>query len=125
MMTDDMLQDGDLVEIYWNLHKDCFSVRRKGKVVDYLYGDDYLTLTDVEFVVQKAGRERVLREKRKNVHAFVRGTIRFSEDCATQQKATYNPYFMDSFYTKLGGNITPVHKARSATLTDHTVYINP
>mgnify|MGYP003121829806 FL=1 len=124
-MTNDELQDGDRVEVYWNLHKDCFSVRKNGRVVDYLYGRDYLTLTDVKFVVQPAGRERVLREGKKNVHAFVRGTVSFSSPVAYQQKASYNPYKMGSFFTKFGGNCTPISSARRATLTDAGVYINP
>lgn len=65
------------VEIYWNLHLNLFSVRAlegraKGKVI--AHARDVL-VRDPQFVVQKAGRERVLREGRKNVHAFVRGQL--------------------------------------------------
>ena len=126
MNSEDSIKDGDRVEVYWNLHKDCFSVRKNGRVVDYLYGgEDYLTLTDVKFVVQPAGRERVLRERKKNVHAFVRGTVSFSSPVAYQQKVSYNPYKMGSFFTKFGGNCTPVFSAKRATLSDQRVTINP
>ena len=67
------LKYGDKIEVYRNLHKNCFSVRHKGKVVGYLYDDEQLALTNVKFVVQPAGRAKVLRENKKNVHAFVRG----------------------------------------------------
>ena len=67
------LKYGDKIEVYRNLHKKCFSVRHKGKVVGYLYDDEQLALTNVKFVVQPAGRAKVLRENKKNVHAFVRG----------------------------------------------------
>ncbi len=65
------------VECYFNLHKHVFSVRAlegpdKGKVI--LHASNVL-LKDVSFVVQKAGREKVLRTGQKNVHAFVRGTL--------------------------------------------------
>lgn len=59
--------------IHWNLHKHCFSVvdTKTGRVVEHTNGPVYME--DVQFVVQPAGRARVLREQRKNVHAFVRG----------------------------------------------------
>jgi hypothetical protein len=60
------------VEVYYNLHKKCFSIRHKGIVISHA---NTVKLADVTFVVRKAGRERVLREKKKNVHAFVRGNL--------------------------------------------------
>jgi len=54
--------------IYRNLHKDCFSVRYKGKVIAH---STSLLATGVTFSVSQAGRERVLREKKKYVHAYV------------------------------------------------------
>lgn len=36
---------------------------------------DTVTLSDAEFVVNESGRQRVLKEKSKNVHAYVRGKI--------------------------------------------------
>jgi len=67
------LKYGDKIEVYRNLHKKCFSVRHKGKVVGYLHDNEQLALTNVKFAVQPAGRAKVLRENKKNVHAFVRG----------------------------------------------------
>ena len=60
------------VEVYWNLHKKIWSVRHKGRVVGHMKTVD---LYNVEWVVQPAGRRRVLQEGRKNVHAFARGYI--------------------------------------------------
>jgi hypothetical protein len=62
------------VEVYWNLHRNLFSIRAlsgpmKGRVIGHAHK---VILEDVAFVVREAGRQRVLREKRKNVHAFVR-----------------------------------------------------
>ncbi len=58
--------------VYRNLHKGGYSVRRYGHV---LYVADSLWLQGVDFKVSEAGRQRVLREKRKNVHAYCTTTF--------------------------------------------------
>jgi hypothetical protein len=88
---------GNRVEVYFNLHKKVFSVRDKKtkKVIAHVNNID---LGDVTFKVSKAGRERVLKEKRKNVHAFVEGTILAYETlCSDMVGITYNPYLYESF----------------------------
>ena len=85
------------VEVYRNLHKKCWSVRQGGKVKVHT---SYICLQDVKFVVQPAGREKVLREQKKNVHAFVKGYLisaktvnRLNKDIdMTRAAVTYNPY---------------------------------
>ena len=89
------------VEVYRNLHKNCYSVRaltgkNKGRVIDYVQS---ITLKDAKFVVQPAGRDRVLREKRKNVHAFVRGHIT-DEPFKNGTPVKYDPYLTDAFIFK-------------------------
>ena len=60
------------VEVYRNLNNGRLSIRdAKTKLV--IGHADRVKLLDVTFHVSQAGRERVLREKRKNVHAVVRG----------------------------------------------------
>lgn len=55
--------------IYRNLHTDNgFSVRYRGRVVAVVYT---AIVRDATFKVNESGRQRVLREGRKNVHAFV------------------------------------------------------
>ena len=63
------------VEVYFNLHKKLFSVRSvaTGRVMFHTYE---VCIDNPKFVVRKAGRDKVLRERKKNVHAFVRGDIR-------------------------------------------------
>jgi len=95
------------VECYYNLHKRTFSVRAlsgpdKGHVI--LHGDS-VSLTEAEFIVQPAGRAKVLREGRKNVHAFVRGTLApellaMPLDAA---RITYNPFKADYFFERNSG----------------------
>jgi hypothetical protein len=93
-------------KVYFNLHKKCLSVQYKGKVIDHAKS---ICLKDVEFKVSQAGRSRVLREKRKNVHAFVVGDIslnrppmyylrKYSEKYTEfERRVTYNPYKYNSF----------------------------
>lgn len=83
------------VRVYRNLHKQCYSVQQKGRVVAHT---ETLCLRDVQFIVQPAGRDRVRREGRKNVHAFSKGIIVPGvEWLKNPRKAMYNPYKFDTF----------------------------
>jgi len=110
------------VFVYFNLHKKCFSVKaldgeNKGKVVQHT---DNVVLLLPEFKVSEAGRQRVLREKRKNVHAGVVGWYNSAVDVAkigNAYKTTnvrYNPYVYSSF---VDSNEKPIHIAATAHLT--------
>ncbi len=88
-------------EVYWNLRKNCYSVRdcSTGRVIEHT---NSLWIIRPEFVVRQAGREKVLRDKQKNVHAFVRGE--FGKGMLFSNKevriATYNPYKYSTFVDK-------------------------
>lgn len=90
------------VFVYFNLHKRLFSIRsmegnNKGKVIAHL---SYVLLDNPRFKVSKAGRDRVLREGRKNVHAGVVGdfcTSLIASDKVAWEPVRYNPYLFDSF----------------------------
>lgn len=63
------------VQVYRNLRGkkgSYFSIRQGGCVVAH---GDAMMLRDATFVVQEAGRQRVLSSGRKNVHAWVRGYL--------------------------------------------------
>ena len=93
------------VQVYYNLHKKCLSVRHKGKVIEHA---QEVTLTDARFHVQQAGRERVLKQKRKNVHAYISGKLKetfwFTQApkyiWTAKQRVTYNPYKYKNFVNK-------------------------
>jgi len=94
------------VEVYYNLHKKCLSVRRRGIVIDHV---NSILLKNARFVVQPAGRKRVLKEKRKNVHAFVRGErVAVASFDGKSERITYNPYKYKSFVSVETGK--PVYK---------------
>jgi hypothetical protein len=86
------------VEVYRNLHKNCWSVKdsKTGRVTAHLPS---LVVEDATFVVRPAGRAKVLREQRKNVHAFVKGTLGSTkEEEATGERVSYNPYRFGFFF---------------------------
>jgi hypothetical protein len=107
------------VQVYWNLHKNIWSIRNKGKVIAHR---NALTLSDVTFRVQPAGRDRVRREGKKNVHAFACGTFdtRKISDSASMRKITYNPYKFDSFVYE--DDLTPVTKCDRVVLSGRNVW---
>ena len=107
------------VMVYYNLHKHTFSVTYKGKVVLYA---DYVKLKNVEFRVREGGRERVRREKKKNVHAFVIGDL--VDYCifpcenmppeSNTNVITYNPKKYDTFVSK--DTEEPVYRANEVDM---------
>lgn len=90
--------------IYRNLHKGNFSIQSyikdKGgyRVIDRVTS---AILEDCTFRVYEAGRQKVLREKRKNVHAYVElksyKPIQGDVDISNLREIYYNPYEHDSF----------------------------
>jgi hypothetical protein len=124
------------VEVYWNIRKKCYSVRHKGKVIAHV---PFVTLKNVRWVVQPAGRRRVRREKQKNVHAFARGTWLYGNDeleltnqklrLTKRQPIMYNPYHHTSFvachapdiqvehsdYAQLGSTFSVTHESYTPT----------
>ena len=105
------------VYVYFNLHKKLWSVksRKTGRV---LYLTDVVLLYDCQFRVSKAGRKRVLKEKRKNVHAGVAGELECSRKPTSYKvpygfedpvAVAYDPYKYESFVRK--DNLKPVSQA--------------
>lgn len=89
-------------EVYWNLHKGMWSLR-DAKTKRVVCHGPHVTLHNVEFRVQPAGRQRVRREGRKNIHAYAVGEIVSAErfwGASMLHEAlpiTYNPYVHDTF----------------------------
>lgn len=66
------------VRVYRNLTRKCLSVQHNvpGKGWRLLCHVQSATLVNAKFLVYEKGRQRVLREGRKNVHAYVEGELR-------------------------------------------------
>ena len=101
------------VEVYYNLHKKVFSIRSCKTVLVVEHATN-VCIDNAEFVVRQSGREQVLREKRKNVHAFVRGDWVKCTQKLTGKVATYNPYKYKSFVNAVTEE--PLRKAQSVHL---------
>jgi hypothetical protein len=97
------------VMVYWNLHKGMWSVKAlegpdKGRVIARV---PEIVLGNPEGKVSEAGRQRVLREDRKNVHAGIVGVTpvsvwQFGEEhrnavMSIGDTITYNPRKYTSF----------------------------
>lgn len=110
---------GTKVEVYWNLHKKVYSVRarsgeQRGRVIAHVRD---FTLTNVTFSVSQAGRERVLAEGRKNVHAFVRGEWAGPTE-VMMSKVTYNPYKYTTFVRARDGIAVVAATAASGFISE-------
>lgn len=123
------------VFVYFNLHRKCFSIKAlegefKGRVIAHA---SYVSLHDCTFKVSEAGRQRVLREKRKNVHAGVVGKVEYltfdkqgdtpySQDTFVlanenpHNRVKYNPYKLDKFYREEDNACIPVEKHEIVSL---------
>lgn len=119
------LIDGQRVYVYLNIRTKAFSIvslegETKGLVVA---SAKQLSLKgDCEFRVGKKGRERVLSEGVKNVHAGVFGEIDLSSQVQKGNvEVTYNPKKYDSFVECLDG--APVHRAKEVYFENTRVYI--
>ena len=105
-------------DVYFNLHTFKFSVvdRSNGRVA---YHADSLTMVDVTFVVQPAGRKRAVQQKKRNVHAYARGRVlkvNYPTDLQpsdTLDSVRYNPFRSDKF---LNDDSDPIANARIAYL---------
>jgi len=143
------IKPGQRVKVYRNLHRGGYSVvaldgPSKGLVVGHA---EHITLGDVEFVVSEAGRQRVIREKKKNVHAYAVGTLlSFFCDCSIRDeydldpsiadyfrpidlvrgdfiKLRYNPYRRGFFYYNFKGDDWIVSSANVASLTPSGCFV--
>lgn len=112
------------VFVYFNLHRKMWSIKAlegpdKGRVVQH---SRYVILRNVKPKVSQKGRERVLREKRENVHAGLVGELDSVAMLYPKNRAiTYNPYKYTSFVycdneSPFEGSDTAVLAGRSVTV---------
>lgn len=90
------------VEVYKNLHNGLFSVRQNGLVVAHV---ETIALSYPRIKINEKGRQKVIRDKAKNVHAFLVGFPNsvnkgFTND--GKHAITYNPYKFKTFVYKDG-----------------------
>jgi hypothetical protein len=112
---------GRTVRVYRNLNRNCMSVvDNSSKLV--IAHTSFVLLDNPVFKVSEAGRQRVLRTGRRNVHAWAVGEISEMPSnltASTALRLSYNPYRDSSFMaTNLHDpeNIVPIYHARIAML---------
>lgn len=109
------------VFVYKNLHRDCWSIKQGGLVKAHT---TEVELWDCAFQVNARGRKKVLEEKRKNVHAGIKGYI---DETALARpslydnsvEVTYNPYKYETFVMK--SSEAPVYNSHSVKLSHNKV----
>ncbi|AOT25010.1 hypothetical protein PBI_KALPINE_91 [Mycobacterium phage Kalpine] len=115
------------VFVYWNLHRGMWSVKaltgpNKGRVVYRSNGP--IVLRNVTGKVSEAGRQRVLREGKKNVHAGIVGEWVTGDSVdldVTARLVTYNPRKYETFV--YSDDETPFPGADIAVMTHKRVYV--
>lgn len=94
------------VFVYYNLHKHIWSIKAlegkdKGKVIAH---SEFVSLFDALPKVSEKGRQRVIRENKKNVHAGIVGELVFADmpmvNFDKVKYLTYNPYKYNTFIDK-------------------------
>ena len=113
------------VFVYYNLHRHTWSIKalegpQRGLVIGH---SDTVLLADATGKVSEAGRQRVLRDKRKNVHAGIVGTLIHTEveGYFPGTEVTYNPYKYHTFvYREVDS--TPYEGSQYAYLENRKVY---
>jgi hypothetical protein len=90
------------VRVYRNLTRGDFSVQGKvngsWKVIDHV---DKITLRNPRFLVSESGRRRVVRERRKNVHAKIEGDqTKYRKPPGNATRIAYDPYCLPYFFWK-------------------------
>ena len=95
------LTKNDVVECYRNLHKNAFSIRNKKSKLVVAIGNGFI-LENVICKVSEKGRQRVINEKRKNVHSVLIGEYigQATINTSTLDELYYNPYTLNSFINK-------------------------
>lgn len=104
------------------------SVKTPGKKIEYV---SWVELSNPTFKVSEKGRQRVLRDNVRNVHAWVVGDWTSKGwdcegspfDTTGMRRAIYDPWKGDSFVD--AETFEPVHSAQRALLVGKSVYYQP
>lgn len=116
------------VFVYFNLRKHVWSVKalqgpNKGRVIAH---SKTVVLKNVQGKVSEAGRQWVLSEQQKNVHAGIVGEL-VSFDSMLEfagVEITYNPYRYSSFVYKEATE-KAFDRAESAYMDNKRVFVTP
>jgi len=97
------------VRVYRNLHTGTLSMQTKtAKGWRVTSHPNSVKLENVKLVVKEAGRQRVLKEKRKNVHAWLEGDLipKWTRAVMVFERVLYNPYKYAVWTTSSGVGVS-------------------
>lgn len=102
------LKEGNLVQIYRNLHNKMFSIRCSKTKLVLAHGTNFI-VKNVKPVVNQNARKKVNREKMRIVHAYLEGEFHgeASEETFSEiiiDEIYYNPYKTESFMLRKTGD---------------------
>lgn len=97
-------------QVYRNLNNGSWSIRSSDSGLIVAHGQAVL-LVNAEFKVSEAGRQRVIQEKRKNVHAHIEGEIELWDGEFFKSRTDIQDFLCDvteEFSDRMLEHITPV-----------------
>lgn len=116
---------GSKVRIYRNLNNGTMSIQVKDskswKVVGHVTN---AIVRDVKFHIQEGGRQRVIREQRKNVHAWGEGILvgQFDNSVVAPIALGYNPYTNSTFVER--GTTNAIAKCSYLVVRNNLVFVS-
>ncbi len=117
------VQQGQRVDVYKNLQVGAFSIRCS-KTQKILAHAPSVRISNCEFKVSESGRQKVLKHRRKKVHAFIRGTFEAAgEDLPDMDHSVYyDPYKTE--YFRLVDTNEPIFHAEEVFCIGKLAYAN-
>ena len=115
---------GSKIRIYRNLNNGTMSIQVKDnkswKVVGHVTN---AIVRDVRFHIQEGGRQRVIREQRKNVHAWGEGILigQFSDSVVAPIALGYDPYTNATFVQR--GTKNAIAKCSYLVVRNNLVFV--
>lgn len=113
---------GEQCEVHYHFTKDTFSIKQNGVVVGYA---DNVVMKDCKTYCRKNGTQKVRDEKRKNVHAGVRGIlVDMPEEVNVEGMNVlyYNPYKVSYFKNGFTEDCENVYEADNVIMTGRIGY---
>jgi hypothetical protein len=104
---------------YRNLRRQVWSIaeiRGRNGVGHVIAHQRHVILANVSFVVKEPARRRVIRNRRREVHAWAMGELVETVPAGRQIPITYNPYRAPTFTTR--DEQTPIHSSPFVRFTE-------
>jgi len=101
-----------------NRRGNVYSIKQGSLVVAHTTN---LTLRDITFHVDESGRQRCIKKKQRNVHAWAIGYIN-DTFIKCYREIFYNPYKNESFVLK--NEKSHIDKAKLLSICDNSIFIN-